>query len=118
MTNRDFAIGLNKIFYYSMNYRCVEVTYNTFNGTRTEYLPEFFRDNIFNCNTAHMVEKWHGAIIKKYDANDNPIFNDSYGVMWRFYAELDGGNRARLAAWINENFKQDENFGISLSQIA
>lgn len=117
MTKKDFAIAVNKFFYYAMNYKCVEVTYKSFNGDKTEYLPAFFKDNIFHCNTAHMVGKWKGAIIKKYDKDDYPIYNDSYGVMMRFYAELDGNNRASLLAWICENYQQNDDFGISLATL-
>lgn len=116
MTTKDFALAVNKFFYFAMNYRCVEVTYDTFGGQKTEYLPEFFSgENIFHCNPSHMVEKWHDACVRQYDENGCPVsFNDSYSVMNRFYSNLDGQNRFALLKWVCNNYELAEGWGISL----
>lgn len=115
MTKADFAIAVNKFFYFAMNYSFGQVTYQTFDGEKTEYLPTFLNAN-WHCNKAHMVGKWKAACIKKYDENDYPIFNDSYGTINRFYAELDGKNRMAFLTWVMENYKQDDNYGICLNE--
>lgn len=113
MTNNEFAIAVNKFFYFAMNYPFANVTYKTFDGEKTEYLPSFLNAE-WCCNTAHIVSKWKSACIKCYDEDGYPTYNDSYGTINRFYAELDGGNRMALLKWVNENYKHDDTWGIRL----
>lgn len=115
MDNRNFAIAVNKFFYFSMNYEMDYITYETFGGEKTELLPSFLNAN-WHCNRAHMIEKWKSICIERYDKNRVPIYSDSYGRIWRFYSELDGDNRMALLEWVNENFKINEDFGINLKE--
>lgn len=102
MDNKTFAIAANKFFYYAMNYRAAEVQVETFSGVESHYLPEFF--NAFPLALrAHLMNKW------------NAINVGSYGNLMAFYGELDGTNRVRMLKWINENFEQADNYGLSLT---
>lgn len=110
MTNKDFAVAVTKFFYYANNYNCVPVTYNApGRGEVTEYLPSFFLAfdkfdiDHFNGKFEYFYKKFNGR---------------SGAAIIEFFAELDGTNRAKLCKWINENFKQNEDFGISLKEIA
>ena len=113
MTSRDFAIAVTKFFYFSQNYPWKNITYTNFDGEHTEYLPSFL-DADWHCNKAHIISKWKSACIKKYDEDGYPIHNDSYGVVNRFFAELDGNNRMALLEWVNENYDHPDDFGICL----
>ena len=88
------AQAINKFFFYSMNYETDIVEFDSFGLVCRDYLPTFFRDIQWTCNTAHMVGKW-----KSIEETD------SYGRMNRFIAELDGTNRVKLFEWIMDNYK-------------
>lgn len=107
MTNKDFAIAVNKFFFYAMNYPLVEVEYPTlFDGTQKKHLPSFF--NAFEPSIiAHYVGKWESAYKRV----------GSYGAINVFYGDLDGKHRAKMLKYINENFTQREDFGINLEEV-
>lgn len=104
MTNRDFCIASNKFFYYAMNFNAKQITYPSIQGgNKTEYIPEFFE--AFEPNLIeHLLGKWR-YLYEEYGCHD---------VIMRFYAELDGENRTKMLSWINENYQQREDFGISI----
>lgn len=106
MENREFAIAVNKFFYFAMNFTTSEITYPSYDGMRTEYLPSFF-----NAFEKHLIEHIKG----KWDSAFRT--GGAYGAMFAFYADLDGENRAKFLAWVNENYKQRDTFGISLENI-
>lgn len=110
MTNKDFAIAVTKFFYYANNYPCVPVTYNALGrGEVTEYLPSFFL-----AFDKYSVDHLNGKFEYFYEKCNGR----SGAAIIEFFAELDGDNRAKLCKWINENFQQDESYGINLKSIA
>lgn len=107
VANKDFAVSVNKFFYYIHNYDMVAITYPTlFNGDKTEYLPSFFK--AFEPSIVeHLLGKFRSFANKSGSAS----------AIISLYAELDGKNRARLCKWINENYSQSEEFGINLAEV-
>lgn len=90
--------AINKFFYYSMNYPCVRFDYNTFAGTKSEYLPSFFK--VFPPHLmSHFADKWRGIT---RDAK-----GDSYGFINKFYGELDLSYRAEMLRYIMENYDDE-----------
>lgn len=89
--------AINKWFYYAMNYRVVEVEVGDHNGTRTEYLPDFF--NAFPLwLRGHLAGKWN-ALYEDYG---------SRAVLMAFYAELSSNYRKDLMAWVLENYNDEQ----------
>lgn len=104
MTNTNFAIAVNKFFFYAMNYSQADITYPTlFNGNVTRSLPDFFLA-FDKGSIEHLFGKFNSA----YDKYG------SRGAVMAFYGELDGTNRYKLLSWINENYKMRDDFGISI----
>lgn len=108
MTNTDFAIASNKLMYFMFNFPCKPIEVAGYEGTITKSLPSFFEvfDNLHL--RAHLAGKWN--------ANYNSY--GPYGVFPSFYGELDNKLRAKVLGWINENYKLDDTFGISISELA
>ena len=107
MTNKDFALAVNRFFYYANNWKCKEITYPSLAGHDiTKYIPAFF-EAFSKERIEWLLGKWN-ACYEDYGCR---------GVMMAFYAELDGNNRALLLSWINENYQLDEGFGISLKTL-
>ncbi len=89
--------AINKWFYYAMNYPVVEVEVGDHNGTRTEYLPDFF--NAFPLwLRGHLAGKWN-ALYEDYG---------SRAVLMAFYAELSSNYRKDLMAWVLENYNDEQ----------
>ena len=89
--------AINKWFYYAMNYRVVEVEVGDYNGTRTEYLPDFF--NAFPLwLRGHLAGKWN-TLYEKYG---------SHAVLMAFYGELSSNYRKDLMAWVLENYNDEQ----------
>lgn len=107
MSNKDFAVAVNKFFFYAMNYDSVAITYPTlWNGKVTNYLPSFF--NAFDkMDIEHLWGKFQSAYNR----------SGCRGAIMDFYGELDGSNRAKFLTWINNNFKQRDDFGISMAML-
>ena len=90
-------IAINKWFYYAMNYPVVEVEVGDHNGTRTEYLPDFF--NAFPLwLRGHLAGKWN-ALYEDYG---------SRAVLMAFYGELSSNYRKDLMAWVLENYNDEQ----------
>lgn len=105
MNAKDYAIAVNKFFYFANNWNSEEVTYPTlFRGKVTEYIPAFFQA-FEPYNIEHLLAKFNHCY-ELYGCR---------GVIMGFYAELDGENRARLLQWAYDNFQQSDDFGINLS---
>lgn len=89
--------AINKWIYYCLNYEVVEVEVADFDGHKKEWLPDCF--NAFPMNIRkHLAGKFH-AYYEDYG---------SYGVMTKFYAELDGTNRKLLLEWVVSNFNNEQ----------
>lgn len=96
--NMEIAMrAINKWFYYAMNYPVVEVEVLDFNGTRKEYLPDFF--NAFPKHLrGHLAGKWNR-------------FCEDYGsraVLMAFYGELDWSNRKLLMGWVLDHYNDEQ----------
>lgn len=105
MTSRDFAIAVNKFFYYANNYNCVDITYPSIEGCdKHRYMPDFFQ-----AFEPYLIEHLWGKFEYRYENA-----RTSGAAVLEFYADLDGSNRMKLLSWINENYEQSDNFGISL----
>lgn len=90
-------IAINKWFYYAMNYPVVEVEVGDHNGTRTEYLPDFF--NAFPLwLRGHLAGKWN-ALYEDYG---------SRAVLMAFYGELSSNYHKDLMAWVLENYNDEQ----------
>ena len=90
-------IAINKWFYYAMNCPVVEVEVGDHNGTRTEYLPDFF--NAFPMHLRkHLAGKWN-ALYEDYG---------SRAVLMAFYGELSSNYRKDLMAWVLENYNDEQ----------
>jgi len=106
MTNKEFAIAVNKFFFYAMNYPMVEVEYPTlFDGMQKKYLPSFFKA-FEPYLVQHLIGKWESAYERR----------GSYGAINDFYGELDGTQRAKMLKYINETYEQKDEFGINLAE--
>ena len=104
MTNAEFAIAVNKFFYFANNLPTKAITYKSIDGTeKTKYAPSFF-ECFEPWVVEHLLDKWAEAYYR----------HGCYGCMNAFYEELDGGNRYRLLKWVNENYEHRNNFGISI----
>lgn len=90
-------IAINKWFYYAMNYPVVEVEVADFDGTKKEYLPDFF--NAFpKTLRAHLAKKWDSLY-------------ESYGsraVLMAFYGELSTNYRKDLMEWVLNNYNDEQ----------
>ena len=90
-------IAINKWFYYAMNYPVVPVEVADFDGTRNEYLPDFF--NAFPLYLRkHLMKKWN-AYYEDYG---------SRAVLMVFYGELDGENKKILMEWVLNNYNDEQ----------
>ena len=88
--------AINKWFYYAMNYPVVEVEVADFDGTQTEYLPDFF--NAFPMHLRkHLARKWNYG----YDT-----YGSRAALVW-FYGELSSNYRKDLMAWVLENYNDE-----------
>lgn len=90
------AQAINKFFYYSLNYKSDYITYQSFDGAHKDYLPLFFKDIVWTCNTAHIVGKWNSVEDK-----------DCYGRLNRFLGELDSTNKNKVFEWIMDNYNEE-----------
>ena len=108
MTNKDFALAVNRFFYYANNWTNKEITFPTFTKEdKTVDMPAFF-EAFPKGRIEWLWSEWNYCY-KTYGAR---------GVMMAFYAELDGINRALLLKWINENYSlEPEDFGLTLETI-
>jgi len=89
--------AINKWFYYAMNYPVVEVEVADFDGTQTEYLPDFF--NAFPMHLRkHLAGKWNYG----YET-----YGSRAALMW-FYGELSSNYRKDLMAWVLENYNDEQ----------
>ena len=90
-------LGINKWFYYAMNYPVVPVEIDDYQGKRTEYLPDFF--NAFpKYLRGHLAGKWN-AYYEDYG---------SRAVLMVFYGELDWENRKLLMEWVLNNYHDEQ----------
>lgn len=90
----EFADVVKKFFYFSMNYPIKYYEYeDMFGDKKSGFYPTFLMEIGWTCNRDHMISKWN-AIVDR----------DSYGVINRFYAELDNTNRNLFSKWIEENY--------------
>ena len=90
-------LGINKWFYYAMNYPVVKVEIADYQGTREEYLPDFF--NAFpKYLRGHLASKWN-AYYEDYG---------SRAVLMVFYGELDWENRKLLMEWVLNNYHDEQ----------
>lgn len=99
MTNRDFAVAVNKMFYALNNIGSDEFAMADF-STGSEYgvwLPKWFHAFEKSGLVQHLAERWES----------NPDFN-------AFYAKLDAENRMAVLQWINENYTNPEGFGLGI----
>jgi hypothetical protein len=89
--------AINKWFYYAMNYNVVPMEVETFDGVKTEYLPDCF--NAFpKTLRAHLAKKWD-TLYGLYG---------SRAVLMAFYAELSSNDRKDLMAWVLENYNDEQ----------
>ena len=82
--------SIEKFFYFSLNY--VQEFYkwkSIWGEEESGYLPVFIMDIDWTCGKNHMIAKWK-AVEEK----------DCWGVINRFYAELDSNNRALLEEYV------------------
>lgn len=96
MTNKDLAVGFNKVFYAINNIGGETFTaINFYTGEReTKVLPKWF--SAFDSGLVqHLADKWEES-----------------GDFFTFYSQLDGGTRFKLLSWINENYQLSEDFGL------
>lgn len=91
-------IGMNKMFYFSMNLYYAELYYShPWNDTVIkEYLPKFLGDIEWGCNLSHIIDKWKSC-----------AEHCQYSAMYRFYTELDSENRRKLLEYICENYNDE-----------
>ena len=90
-------IAINKWFYYAMNYPVVEIEIADYAGERTEYLPDFF-----NAFPKHLRGHLAGKFSEYYDSVG------SYGVMTKFYANLDNNYQKLLMEWVLNNYNDEQ----------
>ena len=91
--------AINKWFYYAMNYPVVAVEVETFDGIKTEYLPDCFKA-FPKVLRAHLAKKWD-ALYERYG---------SRAVLMAFYGELDWSNRKLLVEWVLDNYNDEQKF--------
>ena len=109
MNNKDFAVSINRFFYFANNYDCVKITFpSVHSGSRTEYQPEFFK-----AFEPHLVEH----LLGKFEYFYGKCNRRSGAALIEFYAELDGNNRARLLKYINENYNENATWGLALADL-
>ena len=88
--------AMDGLIYFNFNYPCYLVTYKGIMGEDIEkYLPAFFEDIVWTCDTAHMVGKYLG-------------FLEDYGsdsALLHFYCDLDSENQESLLDWIIDNYR-------------
>lgn len=90
-------IAINKWIYYTLNYNVVDVEVQDFDGTHTELLPD-----CFNGFPMHMRKHLAGKFSEYYDSVG------SYGVMTKFYANLDKNYQKLLMEWVLNNYNDEQ----------
>lgn len=91
-------IAINKFFFYAQNYPSIRIDYKSIDGTmKFDYLPDFFKA-FEPYLVEHLRGKWLNACEK----------TDSYGVVMKFYGELDGSNRQKMLKYIMENYNDEQ----------
>ena len=98
--------GINKFMFFSWNY---EMTVLERNGKRM-CLPKFIVEAKWRCNRYHIISKWNSCIT---DSEGNE--RDSYAVLPRFYAELDGENRRALLDYVLDHREGENASGVSMN---
>lgn len=89
--------AINKWFYYAMNFNVVPIEVETFDGVKTEYLPDCF--NAFpKSMRGHFANKWNYGY-KEYG---------SRGVLMWFYGELSTNYRKDLMEWVLNNYNDEQ----------
>ena len=98
MDTNSMIIGINKFFYYAMNYPLVRIEYHSIDGTtKSDYLPDFFKAFDF-----HMIEHLRGKWLNACERTD------SYGFVMKFYGELDSTYRKQMLNYIIENYNDEQ----------
>lgn len=97
--------GINKFMFFSWNYAMTQIAWNG----RKMCLPCFIVESRWNCNLDHILSKWNSCIT---DSEGNE--RDSYAVLPRFYAELDGENRRALLDYVLEHREGECASGVSM----
>ena len=98
MDTNSMIFGINKFFFYAMNYPSVLIKFPSIaGGMRKEYLPDFFTafpDHL----KEHFCCKWESAC-DRYSG---------YGAMMKFYGELDSSNRKLMLEYIVNNYNDEQ----------
>jgi len=99
------AIAINKWFYYSMNYKVVNVEVTTFEGSEKKLLPDCF--NAFPKHLrAHLAKKWD-AIYGLYG---------SRAVLMTFYGEISTEYRIMLIEWVMQNYNDEQKINFNTEE--
>lgn len=97
--------GINKFMFFSWNYEMTQIERNG----RKMYLPKFIVEAKWSCNLDHIISKWNGCVTDSKGKE-----RDSYAVLPRFYAELDGENRRALLDYVLEHREGENASGVSM----
>lgn len=83
------------IIEFSFNYHFTNYQYKTmFGEEKIVSCPKFLTEVKWTCPFDHMLSKWESA----YDVAK------AYGVVSKFWAELDTANRTALIEWFVKNY--------------
>lgn len=90
--------GINRFIFYSWNYDQEQVSISTATGVRNVWLPRALVHVKWNCDIAHIANKW-------FESTES---GDPNSYFIRFYAELSSGNRRALLEWIIKNYNGEQ----------
>ena len=93
------TIAVNRFQFHAWNYPYADEPYELPDGTRCKF-PRFIMEVDWNCNRAHMINKWLHAVRD----------DESNSYMPRFYAELSSDNRQRLIKWVITHYTDEQKF--------
>ena len=93
------TIAVNRFQFHAWNYPYSDEPYELPDGTRCKF-PRFIMEVDWNCNRAHMINKWLHAVRD----------DESNSYMPRFYAELSSDNRQRLIKWVIKHYTDEQKF--------